>query len=61
MPIGDLTVDAFLATLGDRTPTLTGSVFRYMPWTSPRKRLFGLAVAAALMLVAALGLLFDQG
>ena len=49
-------IDAFAL-----TPTLTGSVFRYMPWTSPRKRLFGLAVAAALMLVAALGLLFDQG
>ena len=43
------------------TPSLTGQVFRYMPWTSPRKRQIGLAVAAALMLIAALGLLFDQG
>lgn len=40
------------------TPTLTGQVFRYKPWTSPRKRQVGLAVALALIVVAVFGLLF---
>lgn len=41
------------------TPTLTGQVFRYMPWTSPRRRLIGLLVAAALIAIALLGRLFQ--
>jgi len=41
------------------TPTLTGQVFRYMPWTSPRRRLIGLLVAGALIAIAVLGRLFQ--
>ncbi len=40
------------------TPTLTSQVFRYMPWTSPRRRLIGLIVAGALIAIALLGRLF---
>jgi len=41
------------------TPTLTGQVFRYMPWTSPRRRLIGLVVAGALIAIALVGRLLQ--
>ena len=42
------------------TPAFSGQVFRYMPWTSPRKRQVGLLAALALMAIAVLGLLFNR-
>ena len=41
------------------TPTLTSQVFRYMPWTTPGRRRIGLIVAAALIAIGVLGMLFD--
>ena len=41
------------------TPTLTGQMFRYMPWSSPRRRLVGLAAAVALSVILVIGLLLS--
>ncbi len=41
------------------TPSLTGLVFRYMPWTTPGRRKFGLIVAAILIVIGILGMLFN--
>lgn len=41
------------------TPTLTGQVFRYMPWTTPGRRKIGLIFAAILILIGIIGMLFD--